>query len=168
MVLCSIATHGLSIPFFSLGRRVHSVSRTWSRHDTFGTFGNRSLPEWTTHTRRVMPGEDIVINRDSEMERGTLTVHEKEETRETYDQTEESTTHEEKEEGSSSPSQDDSATRVDGSDVRDENAPDGGEIIQEWQEGPHRIIERRAGPGEEVCAASQIHADRLLMTTYSG
>ena len=34
MVLCSILIHGLSIPFFSLGRRVHSVSRTWSRHDT--------------------------------------------------------------------------------------------------------------------------------------
>ncbi|KAF7351412.1 Na-H-Exchanger domain-containing protein [Mycena sanguinolenta] len=28
--------------------------------------------------------------------------------------------------------------------------PDGEELISEWQEGHHRIIERRAGPGEEV------------------
>jgi hypothetical protein len=28
--------------------------------------------------------------------------------------------------------------------------PDGEELVSEWQEGHHRIIERRAGPGEEV------------------
>ena len=33
-----------------------------------------------------------------------------------------------------------------------ENAPDGDDILQEWKEGPHRVIERRAGPGEEVRA----------------
>ena len=31
MVLCSILIHSLSIPFFSLGRRVTTVTRTWSR-----------------------------------------------------------------------------------------------------------------------------------------
>ncbi|EDR03541.1 uncharacterized protein LACBIDRAFT_253237 [Laccaria bicolor S238N-H82] len=64
MVLCSIAVHGLSIPSFSLGRRVHSVSRTWSRH--------ASIPDWTTQVRVTAP-EDIVINRDrsdEDLERG--------------------------------------------------------------------------------------------------
>lgn len=35
-------------------------------------------------------------------------------------------------------------------DYREENMPDGRETVQEWKEGPHKIIERRAGPGEEV------------------
>ncbi|KAH9949860.1 Sodium/hydrogen exchanger family-domain-containing protein [Amylocystis lapponica] len=146
MVLCSITVHGLSIPFFSLGRRVHSVSRTWSRHDTFGTFNGRpsALPEWTTHTRRVMPGEDIVINRDSEMERGTLSAVP------IVEKPEDSSSQDEKGEGSSSQAQDEEATRTDGSDMRSEPVPDGKETETEWREGPHRIIERRAGPGEEV------------------
>jgi hypothetical protein len=32
-----------------------------------------------------------------------------------------------------------------------DNAPDGAEVFAEWKEGPHRVIERRTGPGEEVC-----------------
>ncbi|TRM69836.1 hypothetical protein BD626DRAFT_554152 [Schizophyllum amplum] len=28
--------------------------------------------------------------------------------------------------------------------------PDGDEILSEWQEGPHTVIERRGGPGEDV------------------
>ncbi|OSX59762.1 hypothetical protein POSPLADRAFT_1149335 [Postia placenta MAD-698-R-SB12] len=144
MVLCSIAIHGLSIPFFSLGRRVHSVSRTWSRHDTFGTFSGRQLPEWTTHTRRVIPGEDIVINRDRAMEEGALAPDEK---RAQSERTDGSMTPDK--EGTSSQSQDE-ATRPDGTDMRDENPPDGDETLQEWQEGPDRVVERRRGPGEEV------------------
>ena len=31
-----------------------------------------------------------------------------------------------------------------------DNAPDGTEVYAEWKEGPHRVIERRTGPGEEV------------------
>uniref|UniRef100_A0A8H7XPH3 Cation/H+ exchanger transmembrane domain-containing protein n=1 Tax=Psilocybe cubensis TaxID=181762 RepID=A0A8H7XPH3_PSICU len=68
MVLCSITIHGLSIPGFSLGRRVHSVSRTWSRRDTMtntSTRGGRVRePEWATQARRVTRAEDIVVNRD--------------------------------------------------------------------------------------------------------
>ncbi|EAU86363.2 Na+/H+ exchanger AnNHA1 [Coprinopsis cinerea okayama7 len=72
MVLCSITVHGLSIPSFSLGRRVHSVSRTWSvhsgrtwsRHAT-ATGTARGAPEWTYHARLVSRGDaGIVINRD--------------------------------------------------------------------------------------------------------
>ncbi|ETW81447.1 Na+/H+ antiporter [Heterobasidion irregulare TC 32-1] len=151
MVVTSIIIHGLSIPFFSLGRRVHSVSRTWSRH-----VNDADAPEWTTHTRAVMRGEDIVINRDAAdhhhapvdaMERGELGS------------------------GSGSGSDEKSATAgeatpprrdeesdetKEGSPVEErykaENAPDGDDILQEWKEGPHRVIERRAGPGEEVRA----------------
>jgi hypothetical protein len=34
--------------------------------------------------------------------------------------------------------------------AKPDNAPDGTEVYAEWKEGPHRIIERRTGPGEEV------------------
>ena len=32
-----------------------------------------------------------------------------------------------------------------------DNAPGDTEVFGEWKEGPHRIIERRTGAGEEVC-----------------
>jgi sodium/hydrogen antiporter len=66
MVICSITIHGLSIPGFSLGRRVHSVSRTWSRRDTIGS--RIGAPDWTNQAILVTRAEDIVINRD--LERG--------------------------------------------------------------------------------------------------
>ena len=144
MVLCSIAVHGLSIPFFTFGRRVHSVSRTWSRHDTFGTFGStrrRSiLPEWTTQIRHVQPGDEIVVNRDQE---GSVTPVE----------------------GSSSQDE----KHMD--DIREKgergggNPPDGTEIVSEWKEGPHRVIERRAGPGAEVSVS---HAALLRPFRHCG
>lgn len=63
MVLTSITVHGLSIPSFSLGRRVHSVSRTWSRHATGQSLGGQ--PEWANQTTLVTRGDEkIVINRD--------------------------------------------------------------------------------------------------------
>ncbi|TFK66702.1 hypothetical protein BDN72DRAFT_131906 [Pluteus cervinus] len=61
MVLCSITIHGLSIPGFSLGRRVHTVTRTWSRSAVVLGSGG---PEWMNQTRPVKRPEDIVINRD--------------------------------------------------------------------------------------------------------
>ena len=67
IALCSITIHGLSITFFSLGMRVHSVSRTWSRRDTTGS-GRTAAPDWTNQARLVTRAEDIVINRD--LERG--------------------------------------------------------------------------------------------------
>ncbi|KAI0647955.1 Sodium/hydrogen exchanger family-domain-containing protein [Trametes meyenii] len=136
MVLCSIAVHGLSIPFFTFGRRVHSVSRTWSRHDTVGTFGStrrsRSiLPEWTTQIRHVQPGEEIVINRDrlgAEREESITPVAG-------------SSSEEEKQQADESPRE--AAEKAD-------NPPDGTETYQEWREGPHKVVERREGPGAEV------------------
>lgn len=64
IVLCSIIIHGLSIPGFSLGKRVHSLSRTWSRRDTTGS--GRGAPDWTNRTTLVTKAEDIIINRDLE------------------------------------------------------------------------------------------------------
>ncbi|GJE88795.1 Na(+)/H(+) antiporter [Phanerochaete sordida] len=143
MVLCSILVHGLSIPFFSLGRRVHSVSRTWSRHDTFSR-SHHTLPEWANMTRHVVRGHDIVINRDSDMERGEATVNGDE------------TPPTEKVPGSdTSPTQttkegEEPSPQREEDDYREENPPDGREVIAEWKEGPHNIVEKRAGPGEEV------------------
>ncbi|KAJ3794090.1 Sodium/hydrogen exchanger family-domain-containing protein [Lentinula aff. detonsa] len=162
MVLCSITIHGLSIPSFSLGRRVHSVSRTWSRHTS-------GLPEWATQARHVTDRDDIVINRDREavdvLERGEHTPHEKLSPEGSVGS---SPTEVELAEGdkrtqhvtispplsphaSASPgvqgiSEEPSAETL----PPGEEPPDGTETLSEWQEGPHRVIERRAGPGEEV------------------
>ncbi|TCD70861.1 hypothetical protein EIP91_001169 [Steccherinum ochraceum] len=149
MVLCSIAVHGLSIPFFSLGRRVHSVSRTWSRHDTFGR--GHAMPEWANQTRQVVRGEDIVINRDKDVERGDAVSSDE---KVDLEKERSLTAHGE----SSSDSREKSATASTSSqtrngedwDTREQVPPDGLETVAEWREGPHRIVERRQGPGEEV------------------
>jgi sodium/hydrogen antiporter len=155
MVLCSILVHGLSIPFFSLGRRVHSVRREWSRRSTIDT---NNAPEWTQQTRRIRPGEDVVINRDSMMERGEIPREEREKaergTRE--GSPDDSLTAKEAEkahEREKAPERADSGIEV-GEDKREEAPPDGDEILNEWQEGPHKVVEKRAGPGEEVRRSS--------------
>ncbi|KAJ7696280.1 Sodium/hydrogen exchanger family-domain-containing protein, partial [Mycena rosella] len=61
MVLCSLAVYGLSIPSFSLGRRVHSVSRTWSRHTTVT---HAVQPDWMDNVRHA--GGGVVVIRDAE------------------------------------------------------------------------------------------------------
>ncbi|TFK93083.1 hypothetical protein K466DRAFT_479289 [Polyporus arcularius HHB13444] len=136
MVLVSIAVHGLSIPFFTFSRRVHSVSRTWSRHDTVGTFGSRRrsiLPEWTQQIRHVQPGEEIVINRDQNGHaEGSVTPVEATSSQE--EKREEDRERDPREMGETGGG----------------NPPDGTEVIAEWKEGHHNIVERRAGPGDEV------------------
>lgn len=91
-------------------------------------------------TRPVIRGHDIVINRDSDLERGDATVRGDE------------TPPTEKGSGSSQTQvpEDQSPKREDGTDYREEEPPDGTEIIAEWKEGPHNIIEKRSGPGEDV------------------
>lgn len=149
MVLCSVATHGLSIPFFSLGRRVHSVSsRTLSRHATG--------PDWAMQARMVSRPEDIVINRDhiSEMEKGEAgaptessgTISKRTSVITAVPPTVTDTRPTEiVEEGGVSPS-----GTLTGEEFGKENPPDGSETELEWREGPHKVIERRRGPGQEV------------------
>ena len=149
MVLCSITLHGLSIPSFSLGRRVHSVSRTWSRRDT----QTSAPPDLTTQTRMVTRGEDIVINCDLEL--GGARPLEKSESGLTL-----RTEYTEKL-GSSGNSEDTKVQRPESprprqpqqvvSDHRDQIPPDGTERIAEWIEGSHQIIEKKSGPGSDVC-----------------
>ncbi|KAI0263911.1 Sodium/hydrogen exchanger family-domain-containing protein [Gloeopeniophorella convolvens] len=193
MVVCSILIHGLSIPFFSLGRRVTTVTRTWSRQP--------SLPEWQMHTRRVDRAEDVVINRDpanvmergeaeaaSEKERMTDRSSDTADTTGTVDEKREHHEHNHRD----SPQREDSAETDAGTvaaqesdgrgdaegDAPDEakadNAPDGAEVLAEWKEGPHRIIERRMGPGEEVEVEVQRNAygpgdgDRITRAFHGG
>ncbi|KAG0708414.1 Sodium/hydrogen exchanger family-domain-containing protein [Suillus ampliporus] len=152
MVLCSVAIHGLSIPFSLLGRRVHSVSRTWSRHATPAT------PDWATHTRHVTRAEDIIINRDpAGLERGEggLTEEEKSamESKRASTITASPLCPDEVEEigeGSSVETHAEAALAKEEEDMKEEVPPDGKETTTEWKEGPHKIIERRGGPGEEV------------------
>ncbi|KIK63818.1 hypothetical protein GYMLUDRAFT_40904 [Collybiopsis luxurians FD-317 M1] len=157
MVLCSITIHGLSIPSFSLGRRVHSVSRTWSRHTGGG------LPEWATQARHVTDAGDIVINRDrdvvDQLERGEHSPKEtispdssaptdiEESEKRSLSHSPELVGGERKLAASGEGTHSDPEAEVL---PPGEDPPDGTEIMSEWQEGPHRVIERRAGPGEEV------------------
>ncbi|KAF7296573.1 Na-H-Exchanger domain-containing protein [Mycena chlorophos] len=145
MVICSIAVHGLSIPGFSLGRRVHSVSRTWSRHTT-ATNAHAPQPDWMDHVRRADGG--VVINRDpkriGDLEEGISGAEKDADGRPL-----------EEIEIDGKQSESPTATGSEGDEKQGtppgaEDPPDGRTIVSEWQEGPHRVIERRAGPGEEV------------------
>ena len=160
MVLCSILIHGLSIPFFSLGRRVTTVTRTWSRQP--------SLPEWALHTHRVERAEDVVINRDpvNIMERGETGDAAKDDL---SGRRLEMVGPEEDEKGDRGvPKRDTDSADADvltvavaePEEAKADNAPDGTEVYAEWKEGPHRVIERRTGPGEEVriCLCVRRHA----------
>ncbi|BGO95795.1 hypothetical protein NBRC10512_001633 [Rhodotorula toruloides] len=86
IVLCSILVHGLTISFFTLGRRVHSRVASFSRTLTaqsffsgfgrtfsFGNNGGRNAreaeePSWMSRVKRATRAEDIVINRDDDDE----------------------------------------------------------------------------------------------------
>lgn len=49
IVLCSVIVHGSSIPFFNLGKRVHSIHRTWTQ-------GSNNEPSWLGRVKRL--GDD--------------------------------------------------------------------------------------------------------------
>jgi sodium/hydrogen antiporter len=160
MVLCSILIHGLSIPFFSLGRRVTTVTRTWSRQP--------SHSDWALHTRCIERPGDVVINHDpvSMMERGQAGEGAKEGL-----STEPSVVvgpEEDEKKDSAVPREDsvdaDAVTVVvtEVEEFKADNAPDDTEVLGEWKEGPHRIIERRTGPGEEVCLCFYVVCQVLL------
>ncbi|CAE6470036.1 unnamed protein product [Rhizoctonia solani] len=148
MVLISIMIHGLSIPFFSLGKRVHSIRHTWSRRDTI-----EGRPEWANQTREIRPGEEIVVNRDDAAERGEMPVLD--------------------EKRGSVPASELSGEGSSGTvDIREKEHGAGEHIASaegrkgqmggipldqkediettEWREGPHLVIERSPGNGEEV------------------
>ena len=144
MVLCSVAVHGLSIPFFSLGRRVHSVSRTWSRHQSVDLVLG---PEWATQTRRVARAEDVVVNRDVESPRQVDDVV-------AMELGESDKVGSEMTNGGLSDDQDKGLKSTRGEVTpRDENPPNDGDVSggdMEWREGPHLVIEHGCGPKQEV------------------
>lgn len=67
IVLSSILIHGLTISFFSLGRRVHSRVQSISRTFTQAS-GNGEEPSWMSRVKRVRSGDDIIVNRDDDDE----------------------------------------------------------------------------------------------------
>ena len=76
-VLCSILIHGFSIPFFSLGRRVHSLSRSWTQT-------SNSEPSWLSRVKRV-GDSGIEINRDDDSPNPNEKENENEKRRRTRD-----------------------------------------------------------------------------------
>jgi len=149
MVLCSILIHGLSIPFFSLGRRVTTVTRTWSRQP--------SHSDWALHMRRIECPGDVVINHDpvSMMECGQAGESEKKglSTRPSVvvgpEEDEKKDTVVPREDSVDTDAVTVVVTELE--ELKADIAQDAMEVVGEWKEGPHRIIERRTGPGEEVC-----------------
>jgi sodium/hydrogen antiporter len=130
MVLCSIITHGLSIPGFSLGKRVRTASRTWSQTH------HASLPEWVNQISKSgrIVGADPVGGPSANPERGSRELHDPEK----------------------GPRLDkapdigaEDANKV-AEEMKSEGPPDGRELVMEWKEGPHKVVEERAAPGEEV------------------
>lgn len=139
MVLCSITIHGLSIPSLSLGRRVNTLSRTWSRH---------APPDWTNQARLVDRGADIVINRDDIMERGDIpSTAEKAMGSGTI--TPLTTTI-----GTPEKKPEDQASLATRAGTPTEGLPDaspnGTPSVVEWEEPHHRVIERRRDSGDDV------------------
>lgn len=65
IVLSSVLVHGLTIGFFSLGKRVHSrvqsISRTFTHASAVG-----DEPSWMTRVKRITKPEDVIINRDDD------------------------------------------------------------------------------------------------------
>jgi hypothetical protein len=133
--LLEIATllliHSLSIPFFSLSYHVHSVSRTWSRH---------GAPDWTMHTRGVSHVEDIMINQDSEMECGELSIEK------TISGSPEQTVLDSIQQMELLSPQMEMETE----EMKDEQPLDGNGIVSEWPKGQDKIVEKQEGLGEDV------------------
>jgi len=182
VLLTLTSSDGMSIPFFSLGRRVHSITYTWSRNPSMDTRRDDE-PAWTTHARRIQPGQKIVINRDEDPEEGDLGMR----MGEKAVNSEQPSSPVEDESGGSSSSRTAAGREVmeksesrqldsdeerslheereaaDGEDVmRDE--PQGGRStppLAQYREGNHLIIERRRGSGHEVGSEMSFHADSL-------
>ena len=154
MVICSITIHGLSIPGFSLGRRVHSVSRTWSRRDTTGS--RVGAPDWTNQARLVTRAEDIVINRDlergddergGERTTGTTSMSTLNNGQKDDDGSKSDAINQEQRDPIPPSTQD-----QDQDDCRNQFPPDGRHNqTREWMEGNQRVVERdMGGPGDDV------------------
>ncbi|KAG8756438.1 hypothetical protein FRC11_005309, partial [Ceratobasidium sp. 423] len=144
MVLISIMIHGLSIPFFSLGKRVHSIRHTWSRQPTV-----EGRPEWANQTRQIRPGEEIIVNRDDAVERGEMpALDEKRGSAPTSEISGEGSSGSvdvrETEHGTG-----EHITSAEGREGRMGADPKHGVETTEWREGPDLVIERCAGHGEE-------------------
>lgn len=151
-----LTADGLSIPFFSLGRRVHSLTLTYtfSRNPSMDT---RNEPAWTTHARRVVSGQDIVVNRDDDAEEGDLGV--RQDSRRNDSPREKASD----ESGGSSSSRtagrseayemdERSGSRQEEEKHEDDDNDDGGRTppLAEYREGHHLIIERKVGSSDEV------------------
>ncbi|KAE8224015.1 hypothetical protein CF319_g3026 [Tilletia indica] len=57
-VLCSIAVHGLTIPFFAFSKGAHKITRTWSRHPSMAPGGE---PSWMTRVKRFGTKDSMTV-----------------------------------------------------------------------------------------------------------
>lgn len=176
MVICSILVHGLSIPFFSLGRRVHSVHREWSRRSTMTGTEHSTGPEWMQQIRKLKPGEKPVIERDVERD-GVEEGGASPDVEAALDVGDETPAGKKREDDAEltgpekAKMHQQEAQPVDGQDDGEaggrgqhrpegsgQSSPNGNTILSEWREGHDRVVERRAGLGEEVMRPAVVYA----------
>lgn len=124
-------------------------------------------PAWTTHARRVLPGQSIRINRDDDPEEGDMGVQRR-------DMTDDTPTREKLSNTSSTEGSGDSGTNGESMEMREREKADGEAAhgataeereqdeeervgggrrtppLSEYREGMDLVIERRRGSGEEV------------------
>jgi sodium/hydrogen antiporter len=90
------------------------------------------------------------------MERGEMTPDEKLQDATTTDPAVAATANEKPDEESVEQTMIDSSQELEDR-AKAENIPDGTDTVSEWQEGSHKVIERRTGPGEEVRLDLPLH-----------
>ncbi|PWN19811.1 hypothetical protein BCV69DRAFT_271779 [Microstroma glucosiphilum] len=62
LVLCSVAVHGLTVPFFAFSKRATTITRTWSRHPSMADGGE---PGWLGRLKRYTTGDTMrSVNED--------------------------------------------------------------------------------------------------------
>jgi hypothetical protein len=113
-------------------------------------------PAWTTHARRITPGQEIRVNRDDDAEEGDLGMQRQEKSG--LEMTREKSTREDGSGGSATAVSKDiemadrHGSAGEGSGHSEEAEEDGRNtpVLAEYREGNHLIRERKKGEGEEV------------------
>lgn len=72
IVLCSIIIHGMSIPFFSAGRQIHSRATSMTNTWTATQAGGRAQVDWMNLIKRAAPTAPSRADREGDEETGGL------------------------------------------------------------------------------------------------
>lgn len=137
----------------------------------------RDEPAWTTHARRIIPGQDIVINRDEDPEEGDmgLVTREKGNAEKTVSSEDSQGSYSSRTAGQGEAYEMDQRGRVDSRNSRssqvfedDDGDDDGARTppLAEYREGHHLIVERKVADSEEVSEPCDSADIRSMSKSY--